>query len=118
MLKAIPIPRSNVIFRMPVPKFYRDRAPAAVGIRLWVVAQRIEMSQVVPDRGKRVLLILPVISKINFSAGGSGHALKYRIGDRFQVCLFGAYHVDRRSSGLRQLGNFFGRHHAGVVGAV
>ena len=45
MLEAIPIPRSNVIpLMLPIPEFYGDGAPAAVGIWLGVVAQRVEMS--------------------------------------------------------------------------
>ena len=50
-----------------------------LGVRLRVVAERIEMGQVVADGGERVLFVLPVSGEINFAAGRCGHALKHGV---------------------------------------
>ena len=78
-------------------KFYGDGAPAAVGIRLGVVAESVEVSQVVPDRSEGVMFVLPVAREIGLAAGGFAHSLEHGGGDGFLLRLPGADHVNDRS---------------------
>src|SRR5579864_7481312 len=61
-LRTIPVPRPDVVLlQMLTHHFHCDGAPAPVGIRLRVVAERIEVREVVPNRGKGALFIFPVL---------------------------------------------------------
>src|SRR5262249_18787775 len=77
-----------------------DGAPAAVGIGLWVVAERIKMREVVTDGSESALLIAPAVGEIRFAAGGRAHALKNNCGHGLQPCFAGADHIDRDADGL------------------
>src|SRR5882757_6832419 len=118
-LSAIAVARSNVVFLgVGTNEFYVDGAPAAVGIGLGVVAEGIEMAQVVADGGEGFAFVAPAVGEIGFTAGGGGHAFEHDGGDRLEFRFAGADHVDGDASGLRQFGYVFGRDHAGVVWAV
>ena len=118
-MQPVAIARANVIaLVLLVHEFHADGAPAAVGIRLGVVTQRIKMRQIIADRCEGILLVLPVSREIDFAAGGSGHALKYGVGNRLEVGFLRAHHVDGGAGGLRKLGDVLGRNHAVVIGTV
>ncbi len=92
-----------VVLHILAGKFYRDGPPAAIGIRLRIVAECIEVSQIVPDRSECVLFVLPVFRKIGFAAGCLAYPLKYSSRDGFLLRLTCADHVDDGSSRLSQL---------------
>src|SRR3954470_23722644 len=73
---------------------HRDDAPAAVRARLGIVAERVQVREVVPNRSKCLLLLEPVLRKINFTAGGSGHPLEHCCRYRLQLRLPRADHVN------------------------
>src|SRR5215467_4763451 len=74
-----------------------DRAPAGVRIRLRVVAQVVQMCEVVADGGKGAALVFPTLGKICFATGLCSHALENRSGYRLQLGFLRADHVDRNA---------------------
>src|SRR6185312_5100376 len=70
-------PRADVVLLQVLPhQLHRDGPPAAVGIRLWIVAERVEMSEVVAYGFEGLLLILPVLGEVGLAAGRLAHALE------------------------------------------
>ena len=118
-LRAVAVACADVVpLHVFADEFDGDGAPAAIGIGLGIVAEGIEMAEVVADRGEGLFLVAPTLGEIGFAAGGCGHALEDGGGDGLESRFARADHVDRNAGGLGEFGDVFGRDHAGVVGAV
>ena len=64
------------------------RRQPRLGFGSRIVGQRVEVRQVVADRGEGARLILPVLGEIGFAAGRLAHAFKD--GGRYGLILGGA----------------------------
>src|ERR1044071_8159428 len=73
---------------------HRDHAPAAVRICFWIIAERVQMGEVVAYRSERLLLLEPVLRKINFSTCRSGHTFKHCRRNWFKLGLPRADHIN------------------------
>jgi hypothetical protein len=82
-----------VIF-LSAGKPYTNRTPTAVWIREWVIAQRVEMIQVIADRRERLLLFVPILRELSFASGGGGHSLENGGRHGFELRLACADHVN------------------------
>jgi len=89
-----------------------------VGILRGIVADGVEVGEVVADGGEGLLLILPALREIRFAAGGFAHALEDGGRDGLGFGLLGTDHVDDGAGGLSEFGDVFRGNEAGVVGAV
>src|ERR1035438_7677459 len=108
--KAVSISSAQVILlEILANQLHFDGAPAAIEISLRVVTERIEVSQVIPDRGEGISLLAPIASKIGFAAGSLAHAFKGGGGDWLLLSLAGADDVDDGSRRLGQLGHVLRR---------
>src|ERR1700722_17977350 len=90
----------------------RDRAPAGAWVWLRIVAERVEMRQVLLDEGKSLLFVTPATGEIGLAPSRLAHALKDGGGDGLQLRFPGADHVDDRARGLGQFRYIFRRHEA------
>ncbi len=73
---------ADVVFlQVFADQFDGDGAPAVVGIWGWVVADGVEVGEVVADGGEGLFLVAPVFGEVGFAAGGFGHALEDGGGD-------------------------------------
>src|SRR5579872_113514 len=79
---AISIARPDVILLF-VHQFHSDRTPAAILIGARVIAQRIQVVQIVADRSERLFLFVPVFSEVGLASRRRGHSLKNRSRYRF-----------------------------------
>src|ERR1039457_42672 len=119
MQNAIPVAGPKVVLlQVLAVEPDRDGAPAAIGVRLRIVTEGIEVAEVVADGVKRLFLVLPTLGKIGFASGDLAHAFEDGRGDRFGLCLLGADHVNDGPGRLGQLGDILRRNQAGVVGTV
>ena len=66
-----------------------DGAPAVVGIGCGIVADGVEVGEVVADGGEGLLFVLPVFGEVGFAAGGFAHALEDSGGDGLGLGLPG-----------------------------
>ena len=55
-----------------------DSSPAQVRVGLRIIAERVQMSEIIPYRRKGAPLFFPILGEVCFASGGSGHAFKYR----------------------------------------
>ena len=118
-LRSISVACADVVLlRVFAHKSYVDLAPAMIGVRCRIIANRIKMSQIVPDGSKRRFFVSPTFGKIGFATRRGAQALKDRGRYRFKLGFRGTYHVDGDAGGLSQFGNILWRHHAGVVRTV
>src|SRR5438045_9105546 len=79
------VARANVALLQAVAdESHLNRAPAAIRIGLRVVADGIEMREIVSNGRKGLLFISPVLREIRFASGCRAHALENRGGHRLQ----------------------------------
>src|SRR5271170_3319838 len=98
LLEAIPVPSTYVIFlQVLTHELHCDRAPASVGIRLWVIAECVEVRQVIPDRTECLFFFSPALGKIGFTAGDLAYTFKDGSGNRFFLRFPRTDHVNDRS---------------------
>src|SRR5262249_24623491 len=107
-----------IFFRGRSCQFYFDGSPPTVWIVFGGVAEGIEMADILADGSEGLLLTLPTFGKVDFSAGGLGHALKYGSRNRILFGFVGADYIDGNSFRLGQLTYIFRSHHAGRVRTV
>src|SRR4029077_5602682 len=94
--RPISISRSYTeVFRFLAGQLHGNCAPAAIGIWLRIVAQGIEVREILPDGLESLLLFLPVLRKVGLAAGTRAHALEYRRIHGIFVRFPGADHIDR-----------------------
>jgi SAM-dependent methyltransferase len=118
-LRTVAVAGADLIFLQTVPdKFHANRAPSGVGIGFGIIAERVEMIEVIADRSKGLVLISPVLGEICFATGGGSHTVKDRRRNGLEPGFLCADHVDRDPGRLGEFGYILGRHNAGVVGAI
>src|ERR1700758_784857 len=101
--QTVSVASSNVILlQVFACKLDCDSSPASVWIRGWIVGHRIEMCQIVTDRGEGARLVLPALRKVCFAPGRLAHPFKDGGRDRFILCNLSADHVNDCSRGLGQ----------------
>ena len=83
-----------ILLHVFADELYVDGAPAVVGVRLRVVAEGVEMGEVIADGGEGLTLITPALGEVGFAAGGSAHAIEDGSGDGIFLGFAGADHVD------------------------
>src|SRR5271169_3964848 len=90
-LEAVAVASPHVTFLHALrSQSYGDAPPALVGVRLRIVAKRIEMSQIIPDRCKSSLFVCPALGEVSLTSRGRSHALKYSCRDWLQLRLLSA----------------------------
>src|SRR6266849_4295912 len=93
---TISVPRPDVILLQAFTcELHFNRAPSPIGIWFRIVAERVEMRQIVSDGGKRFLFIPPTLGKIGLAASGRAHTFKNGGRNGLKPRLGSAYHVDR-----------------------
>src|SRR5260370_42678803 len=74
---TISVPRPAVILPQPFPcELHFNRARSTIGIWFRIVAERVEMRQIVSDGGERLLFIPPTLGKISLPASSRAHPFK------------------------------------------
>src|SRR6185437_2857995 len=116
--RTITIARADVISVALPAKLHRNLPPSAIGIRAWIVADGIEMVQVVSYRIERLFFLAPVLRKVGFAPGIRSHSFKHGRRNRLELGVARADHVNDNAGGLRKLGNIFRWHNAGVIGTI
>src|SRR6266404_509793 len=74
---TISVPRPDVILLQAFTcQLHFNRAPSTIGIWFRIVAERVEMRQIVSDGGERLLFIPPTLGKIGLPASSRAHPFK------------------------------------------
>src|ERR1700689_904999 len=116
LLQAVSRPGPPMILLQVLPyQLDGDGAPPGAGVRLRIVAERVEVRQVLLDKREGLLLIAPAAREIGLATRGLAHALEDGGRERLQLRLPGADHVDDRARGLGEFGYVFLGHQAGVA---
>src|SRR4029077_16038367 len=108
----------SVLLIFWVGEFHRNGAPPAIGIRLRVIAHKIQMRKVFADGTEGVTLVLPALCKVRLAPRAGRHTCKNGRGSSVEFGFSRANHVDGDAFGLRQLIDVFRRNHAGIIRAI
>src|SRR5579862_6170520 len=73
--RPVPAARTDLVFlKFWIRQLHRDGSPAPIWILLRVIAQEVQMCQVLPDRSKCIALVLPCLGEIGLTARARRHA--------------------------------------------
>src|SRR5689334_12590723 len=99
-------------------ELHGDGPPPAIGIRLRIIVESIEMRQVVANCSERFFLLGPILGEIDFASGGRANAVENLVGKRILLRLMRADHVNRNTFGLCKLFHVLWRRKAGIVRTI